>query len=266
MRTTEFAKDSTSFDVRIDHNASQSNRLSGRFSFQNQNLHQTPIYGQVGGPSNGNFSGTGTQRIWNTAANFDHVFSPRLLTEVRVGVNHYRNVANNTDRGMTVASELGVDIPGANLGDLNSSGMPCINVPGVASGTQTCLLGYSGSLPWVRGETHIDAVNIWTKSHGNHTFKWGVDVRRVRDDLAQWQSQNPRGIFNFSDSVTQLKGGPKTNDQVNGFADFLLDMPNSVGRDVPVIAEPHLFCFLTAARVRFARADEGGAGKGDNRL
>lgn len=232
--TTEFAKDSTSFDVRVDYNASQSNRLSGRFSFQNQNLHQTPIYGQVGGPSNGNFSGTGTQRIWNTAANFDHVFSPRLLTEVRVGVNHYRNVANNTDRGMTVASELGVDIPGANLGDLNSSGMPCINVPGAASGTQTCLLGYSGSLPWVRGETNIDAVNIWTKSHGNHTFKWGVDVRRVRDDLAQWQSQNPRGIFNFSDSVTQLKGGPKTSDQVNGFADFLLDMPNSVGRDVPV--------------------------------
>ena len=232
--TTKFAKDSTSFDVRIDHNASQNSRITGRFSFQNQNLSQAPIYGQVGGPSNGNFSGTGTQRIWNTAANFDHLFSSRLLTEVRVGVNHYRNVANNTDRGATVVSELGVDIPGANLGDLNSSGMPCINVPGVAGSGNGCLLGYSGSLPWVRGETNIDAVNIWTLSHGNHTFKWGVDVRRVRDDLSQWQSQNPRGIFNFMDSVTQLKGGPKTNDQVNGFADFLLDMPNSVGRDVPV--------------------------------
>ena len=47
---TKFAKDSTSFDVRVDHNdSSQSNRLSGRFSFQNQNLLQTPIYGQVGG-------------------------------------------------------------------------------------------------------------------------------------------------------------------------------------------------------------------------
>jgi hypothetical protein len=232
---TKFAKDSTSFDVRVDHNANQSNRISGRFSFQNQSLLQTPIYGQVGGPSNGNFSGTGKQRIWNTAANYDHVFSPRLITEVRFGVNHYRNVSNNTDRGSTIAQEIGADIPGANLGDPNSSGMPCINVPGAAgSGNIGCLLGYSGSLPWVRGETNIDAVNIWTLTRGNHTFKWGVDVRRVRDDLAQWQSQNPRGIFTFSDSVTQLKGGPKGNDQVNGFADFLLDMPNFVGRDVPV--------------------------------
>ena len=232
---TKFAKDSTSFDVRIDHNASQSNRLSGRFSFQNQSLQQTPIYGQVGGPSNGAFSGTGKQRIWNTAANYDHVFSTRLITEVRFGVNHYRNVSNNTDRGTTVASEIGTDIPGANLGDANSSGMPCINVPGAAgSGNIGCLLGYSASLPWVRGETNIDAVNIWTMTRGNHTLKWGVDVRRVRDDLAQWQSQNPRGVFTFSDSVTALKGGPKTNDQVNGFADLLLDMPNFSGRDVPV--------------------------------
>jgi len=232
---TKFAKDSTSLDVRIDHNASPSNRLSGRFSFQNQSLQQTPIYGQVGGPSNGAFSGTGKQRIWNTAANYDHVFSTRLITEVRFGVNHYRNVSNNTDRGTTVASEIGTDIPGANLGDANSSGMPCINVPGAAgSGNIGCLLGYSASLPWVRGETNIDAVNIWTMTRGNHTLKWGVDVRRVRDDLAQWQSQNPRGVFTFSDSVTALKGGPKTNDQVNGFADLLLDMPNFSGRDVPV--------------------------------
>ena len=232
---TKFSKDSTSLDVRIDHNASPSNRLSGRFSFQNQSLQQTPIYGQVGGPSNGAFSGTGKQRIWNTAANYDHVFSTRLITEVRFGVNHYRNVSNNTDRGTTVASEIGTDIPGANLGDANSSGMPCINVPGAAgSGNIGCLLGYSASLPWVRGETNIDAVNIWTMTRGNHTLKWGVDVRRVRDDLAQWQSQNPRGVFTFSDSVTALKGGPKTNDQVNGFADLLLDMPNFSGRDVPV--------------------------------
>jgi len=232
--TTKFAKDSTSFDVRVDHNVSNTNRISGRFSFQDQSLLQTPIYGLVGGPSNGDFSGTGTQRIWNTAVNYDHTFSPRLVTEVRFGVNHYRNVANNTDRGKTIVSEIGVDVPGANLGDPNSSGMVCANVPGVSpTGGAGCLVGYSGSLPWIRGETNIDAVNSWTMTRGNHTLKWGVDVRRVRDDLAQWQSQNPRGIFRFSDSVTSLKGGPKTSDQVNGFADFLLDLPNSVGRDVP---------------------------------
>src|SRR5438445_9852541 len=128
--TTKFIKDSNSFDVKIDHNASQNNRVSGRFSFQNQSLVQTPIYGIVGGPSNGAFSGTSTQRIWNTAADYVHIFSPRLLTETRLGVNHYRNVANNTDRGGTVANEIGIDIPGANLGDPNSSGLVAIRLAG----------------------------------------------------------------------------------------------------------------------------------------
>jgi len=236
--TTKFIKDSASFDVKIDHNASQNNRISGRFSFQNQNLTQTPIYGLVGGPSNGDFSGTGTQRIWNTAANYDHIFSSRFLTEVRFGVNHYRNVANNTDRGGTVVKEIGIDIPGANLGDPNTSGMPCINLPNIVPGSgSNCLVGYSASLPWIRGETNIDAVNTWTLTRSNHTFKWGADVRRVRDDLAQWQAQNPRGIFRFTSSVTGLKLGPAVSDQVNAVASFLLDMPNSVGRDVPIISK-----------------------------
>jgi hypothetical protein len=36
--------------------------------------------------------------------------------------------------------------------------------------------------------------------------------------------------------------------------------------DMLIIAEPHLLRLLAAARVRFARADDGGAGKGDDRL
>ena len=97
-------------------------------------------------------------------------------------------------------------------------------------------VGYSASLPWVRGETNINFVNNWTKTRSNHTFKWGVDVRRVRDDLAQWQSQNPRGVFRFNNSVTS-KPGSRTDTQVNTVASFLLDGPNSLGRDVPIAAK-----------------------------
>ncbi len=60
--TTKFIKDTTSFDVKIDNNISVNNRLSGRFSLSNQSLSQAPIFGVVGGPSNGAFSGTGRQR------------------------------------------------------------------------------------------------------------------------------------------------------------------------------------------------------------
>ena len=230
--TTKFIKDTTSFDVKIDHNASQNDRVSGRFSFSNQDLIQTPIFGLAGGPSNGAFSGTGTQRIWDTAVSYNHIFSSTLITEARAGVNHYRNVANNTDRGTNASNDIG--IPGANLGDPNTSGLVCISFTNYNN--SDCLVGYSASLPWVRGETNINFVNNWTKTRSNHTFKWGVDVRRVRDDLAQWQSQNPRGVFRFNNSVTS-KPGSQTNTQVNTVAGFLVDGPNSVGRDVPIAAK-----------------------------
>jgi len=238
--TTKFIKDTTSFDVKIDHNISVYNRLSGRFSFSNQSLSQAPIFGVVGGPSNGAFSGAGRQRYWDVAVNYYHVFSPTLITEIRAGVDHYRNVANNTDRGQTVKSEIGVDIPGANLGDSNTSGMPCINLPNIIPNSASdCLAGYSASLPWIRGETNLNIANNWTKILGNHTFKWGVDIHRLRDDLAQWQDQNPRGILRFTNNVTSLNTSsqPVTSSQVNAVASFLLDMPNSVGRDVPINAK-----------------------------
>ena len=240
--TTKFIKDTTSFDVKIDHNIGVRDRLSGRFSFSDQSLSQAPLFGLLGGPSNGAFSGTGKQRYWDVAVNYYHVFSPTLIMEIRAGVDHYRNVANNTDRGQTVKGEIGVDIPGANLGDSNTSGMPCILLTGYPENGDNCLAGYSASLPWIRGETNLNIANNWTKTRGNHTFKWGVDIHRLRDDLAQWQDQNPRGILRFNTNVTSVstpKGVPQptTSSQVNGVASFLLDKPNSVGRDVPINAK-----------------------------
>jgi len=235
--TTKFIKDTTSFDVKIDNNISVNNRLSGRFSLSNQSLSQAPIFGVVGGPSNGAFSGTGRQRYWDAAVNYYHVFSPTLITEIRAGIDHYRNVANNADRGQTVMSEIGVDIPGANLGDSNTSGMPCIVLTG--NNADNCLAGYSASLPWIRGETNLNVANNWTKNHSNHTFKWGVDFHRLRDDLAQWQDQNPRGVMRFTVNPTSIN--PNTNvltsSQANDVASLLLDRPNSVGREVPITAK-----------------------------
>jgi len=237
--TTKFIKDTTSFDVKIDNNISVNNRLSGRYSFSDQSLSQAPIFGVVGGPSNGAFSGTGKQRYWDAALNYYHIFSPTLITEVRAGVDHYRNVANNTDRGQTVKSEIGVDIPGANLGDSNTSGMPCILLTGYPENGDNCLVGYSASMPWIRGETNLNIANNWTKNRGNHTFKWGVDYHRLRDDLAQWQDQNPRGVLRYTVNVTSINPNNKvlTSSQANDVASFLLDKPNSVGRDVPINAK-----------------------------
>ncbi len=220
-----FSKDSDSVDVKIDDNTTSKDRFSGRFSFQRPVVFQAPIFGLAGGPAQGAFEGTGSQTMYSAGINYDHIFSPTLITEARIGVNRYRNVANNADYGTNASTAIG--IPGVNVEPF-TSGLAGVNIGGFSSP----MVGYSPSMPWVRAETNIDAVNTWTKIVGNHTIKFGVDLRRIRDDLLQEQTFSPRGLFSFADGQTSIPGA-KTSFG-NDFASFLLDVPNLVGRDLPI--------------------------------
>ena len=56
------------------------------------NTYQASAFGNfLGGPQGGGFEAKGTQTAYSTGGIYNHVFSPRLLTEVRVGVAHLRN-------------------------------------------------------------------------------------------------------------------------------------------------------------------------------
>src|SRR5260370_7793906 len=100
------------------------------------------------------------------------------------------------------------------------------------------MVGYSASMPWDRGETNINAVTNWTKIHRNHAFKWGVDVRRLRDDLVQAQTFGPRGVFRFGTSTTALVTPTATSAPSPGnyFAALLLHAPPELHRHVSVIS------------------------------
>ena len=126
-------------------------------------IYQAPIFGDAGGPAQGAFEGTGTQKTYSTGINYNRVIKPTLLTEVRIGVAHYHNEAFQTDYGKDDSTAIG--IPGVNLGRF-TSGMVGISIGGYSSP----LLGYSASLPWDRAEANIDIVNSWTKIHHNHQF------------------------------------------------------------------------------------------------
>jgi len=221
-----FTKDSTSFDTKLDYVLSDHDRLSGRFSFTRPVVFQAPVFGTVlGGPAQGNFEGTGIQRTYSAGLNYDRVISPTLITEFRIGVAHYHNEAQNSDYGTNSSSDLG--IPGVNIGPF-FSGIVGVNIGSFYSAN---LIGYSASVPWVRAETNVDIINTWTKILGNHTIKFGGDLKRLRDDLLQDQTFSPRGLYTFAAGQTSLKGGPATS-FYNNFASFLLDVPNQAGRDL----------------------------------
>jgi outer membrane receptor protein involved in Fe transport len=237
--------DTDSFDVKIDDNISDKDRLSGRFSYARPTITQAPIFGGAGGFAQGAFEGNGIQKTYSTGINYDRIFGPTLIAEFRIGVAHYHNDALPTDYGVAAATQLG--IPGANI-DQWTSGMPSMSIGGFSSP----LVGYSASLPWRRAEVNGDVANTWTKTKGNHTIKFGLDYRRIRDDLLQTQTINPRGNWSFGADQTSLNPGPggtipKTG-PANDLASFLLDDPSSAGRDLaagyfPAIRGNELFLF-----------------------
>ncbi len=251
-------KTTDSLDTKVDYNINDKDRLSGRFSYSKPVIFQAPIFGAaLGGPAQGAFEGTGYQRTYSTDLNYDRIMSPSLIMETRLAISYYLNEALPADYGATDATNIG--IPGANLSPF-TSGMTSISL---GNGFPSNLVGYSASLPWIRSEVNVDAVNTWTKTKGNHTIKWGVDLKRIRDNLLQDQTYGPRGVYNFGSLQTSLclptKIGANglaescNNTAVlpgiaNDMASFLLDTPSSLGRDVntyfPAYRQWELFPFI----------------------
>jgi hypothetical protein len=225
--STTRSKDSNSFDIKVDHQQTEKDRFSARYSFQRPVVTDPGRFGIYGGGGKG-FAATGINRTQSAAINYTRLFSPTLIAENRVGLSRYSNIATNLDYG-TNASEA-VGIKGANL-DAWSSGLSSISV----SGLSDPLVGYSASLPWNRAETNIDFVSNWTKLLRNHSIKFGVDVRRLRDELLQTQDAGgPRGEFDFRNNQTSTQGAPVL-DQVNAMASFLLDTPDNIRRDLAIV-------------------------------
>ncbi|HEV2498692.1 MAG TPA: carboxypeptidase regulatory-like domain-containing protein [Terriglobia bacterium] len=227
LETTRYTQDNKSFDVKIDQYQGQNDHISGRLGYMSPTTVQAPAYGLAGGPIGGGFEATGTDSTYSSDITWDHIFSPTLIMQNRVGLNRYRNTANQTDYGSSASTQIG--IPGVNV-DPFTSGLTGIFIQ---STTSDPLVGYSASLPWIRSETDFDFVSNWNKIIKNHTLKWGVNIIRIRDDLLQEQTFSPRGAWDFDPDETSTPGA-KVN-FANNFASFLLDVPNTVGRDLPVV-------------------------------
>ena len=251
-QNTPFSKDAISYDLKSDYTIGPKDHLSGRFSHQTTNTYQAPLFGSfLGGPAAGGFEANGVAAAYSTGFNYDHVFSPTLLTEARVGVAHSRNVATQTDYGSNDARTLG--IPGNGPNGTNNTPTTSGQVAFSVNNFSGPLIGYSASLPWIRAESNIDFANNWTKIIGNHTLKAGADIRRVRDDLLQGNNNAAAGQFYFNENATSALNATTFNGaatgQANDVASVLFGVPNNVGQDTnstfPTFRQTWLFFFLS---------------------
>jgi hypothetical protein len=224
-------KDTEAFDVKLNYQASPQDSFSYRFSFQRPKVFDPGTYGVYGGPANGGFAGTGTNKTFSTALNWTHTLGSNSILDVRAGLSYYHNVATSQGVGLNTASDVG--ITGANLDEF-TSGMTQITIN---NGYANPVIGFASSLPWDRSEKTYDVASTLTSIKGNHTVKVGFDVRHNRDFLLQvLDFGGSRGEFVFSGAQTATPADTAAqNGYANAFASFLLGLPSTIRRDLKVI-------------------------------
>ncbi len=214
-------------NARVDYFASDKLRLFERYTYT-QFLKEAPglFGGLAGGPqlSNIGYTGRGDTRPQSMAFGFDYTFSPTLLTDFRFGWYRQRIFVDPLVTG-DFASEAGA--PGLNIpSDPTTNNMPAFFINGQAGFQFGSSLYNNCNCPLIEKMQQFQFVNNWSLIKGNHTFKLGVDIRRLQN-LRVPSDQHRAGQLNFNPDLTM---GP--NGGGSGIATFLLGDVSSFSRYV----------------------------------
>jgi len=228
---------SNQWDVRGDYTLNDKIHFFGRFSRFTDIESGNTIFGKAGGVGFGlqGYGGSSNGANDSLALGADYAINSKLVTDVRLGYYRYNILTAKYDQtntnlpiqgeningtgpnaGLTVAKDFGA--PDINISDLNVTSPAAPPNNATAEGAQ-----YGAGLnvdrcncPLIEKEDQYQIVNNWTRTLGNHSIKFGVDLRYARN--LRVPSDNDRtGINNFST-------GPTSNGSTGGlgFATFVL--------------------------------------------
>jgi Carboxypeptidase regulatory-like domain/TonB dependent receptor len=212
-------------DIRLDYPVNAKIRTFGRYDYALYRLAGAPAFGAIGGQGFGITNTTGTSLVQNqsVAVGADDVVNASLLTDVRFGFFSY-HVSENKFSGGTPATAAG--IPNLNTVP-DTSGLPSFNITDSSIsnfGNQNC------NCPLLESEQVFQVNNNWTKVLGNHTIKFGGDVRYALN-LRNASDNNRSGVLNFNSGATA--GTNPTTGQVSlgsGLASLLFGDVNEFQR------------------------------------
>jgi hypothetical protein len=209
------AFDGDTFDVRVDAKLTDKLNTFGRYSFADFERNGPTAFGQGGGQELVSLGGISKVRNQSVAYGFDYTWSSTLVTDFRFGFFRYKVNVLPFDFGKNTANDVGV--PGLNL-DPFSSGLFAGFVGGPIGGFNFGSgLGVNRcNCPLDQDENQFQWVSNTTKFLGNHTFKFGVDVRRAYN-LRVPSDRHRSGELSFSENRTRGPAGGGL-----GLATFLL--------------------------------------------
>ncbi len=216
------------FDGRVDHNLGASDRIFGKYSFDN--THQVtpgllPSPANAGIPISPYLSADGNQPatgipLRNQSFTFDYtkILSARTVNEARAGVVRWNIGIDPIGQNLNTASAIG--IPGINI-DNRSGGLPGMTITGFT------VIGDASTFPETSQMTVFQYDDAITLIRGNHTFKFGGQF--IRDRFNGFSEFPARGTYAFTGQFTRQAGA---NISTTALADFALGAPATVTRGI----------------------------------
>lgn len=234
VATGSEAFDSNQFNTRADYFLNENNSVFGRYSYASFNKFAPGAFGNLlGGPALDNIGFAGTSDVLNQslAIGLNHTWSPQLISEFRFGYMKYRVNVSPNGLGTTPAKDAG--IPNLNKDPVFTSGMPAFFIKsdgdinfGYGLGVNSC------NCPLAQNEDQFQFVANTTKLRGNHSIKFGADIRYARN-LRVPSDAHRSGELTFDGGYTgyipALGASPQ---QGLGLASFLLGQTTSFRRYV----------------------------------
>jgi hypothetical protein len=204
------------FIGRIDHHLNANDQLTVHFMYASRD--------NFIAEGNPNFNDNATMPIFNAGLQYVHIASPKLINELRLGID-FENQKLYTTYANTNFTPASIGINGF----VQPNGQPWPpSEQGFPNLTSNELIGVGSDfgVGLDQGKTYQLVDNVtWT--HGTHTVIFGGDVRRVQDNADT--SNTPYGVINFNGSET-ANNGPNAPANEGGFdgADLMLGIPAQV--------------------------------------
>ena len=218
------------WDVRIDDQVNGAAHAFARFSRFTDILSGKLLLGDAGGPGFGlgNYGGNSKGANDSLATGMDIAINPTLVTDFRLGYYRYNIVDSKFDQSTQAASALGFG--GLNTGSYFTNGLPGFQISMPNGGQTEWGAGLNinrCNCPLTEREDQFQVVNNWTKTIGNHSIKFGVDLRYARN-LRVPSDTDRTGLFSFNAAATGNTDGTGGL----GLASFVVGDPSQFGRYV----------------------------------
>jgi hypothetical protein len=193
-------------DVRLDRTLTSRQTLFARFSYKNRQITTAPsaactftYCAEAGSPLQGAYNTPEIDEGMTFAHNF--IFSPKLLNEFRGGYNAQHTSETQSYSTSTILSQTGIAVPQP---DTDWSEAPQVLINGFMS--------TGAGNPGVQRGQIIQALDNVTWSHGNHSFKFGADFKRLsdHDDNVFGNYRSGWYVFDGSSDVGAAIGDPYT--------------------------------------------------------